>query len=268
VLKEEEEKGSTSEEQEEETITCRICYMGPEAGKLISPCLCRGSIRYVHATCLHQWRNSAQTPNAFYECNMCKYRYCIRRALIAQILRSALILNILSFIIVGILVVITAFTLRAVDENFASRQMAKAVTPSFDELRSQSFVGDIGTKTIHLNPDVIDFLEKVFLSSWLWDLTGAHILMGVVGLGTLGWLFSFWLYAPLIMGQDRNWNWGILPILLLIGIFKICSIVFNIVKFISGVYLRGAENLIVEAGDPVRDTQDRISNEYKSETTS
>ena len=29
--------------------TCRICYAGGEAGRLFTPCLCRGSMAHVHA---------------------------------------------------------------------------------------------------------------------------------------------------------------------------------------------------------------------------
>jgi len=34
---------------------CRICYEGAEAGPLISPCDCKGSIQYIHRRCLYEW---------------------------------------------------------------------------------------------------------------------------------------------------------------------------------------------------------------------
>nr|CAG8547989.1 11007_t:CDS:2 [Entrophospora candida] len=39
---------------------CRICFSGPEdednLGRSISPCRCKGSMRYVHVECLNRWR--------------------------------------------------------------------------------------------------------------------------------------------------------------------------------------------------------------------
>ena len=47
------------EEEEEELPRCRICMEGEEAsgelGPLISPCLCRGGMRFVHSRCLNTW---------------------------------------------------------------------------------------------------------------------------------------------------------------------------------------------------------------------
>lgn len=39
--------------------TCRICFCGPEEGRLISPCLCKGSMKYVHLLCLQHWRTAS-----------------------------------------------------------------------------------------------------------------------------------------------------------------------------------------------------------------
>ena len=35
---------------------CRICLEGAAAGPLITPCLCTGTINFIHADCLAQWR--------------------------------------------------------------------------------------------------------------------------------------------------------------------------------------------------------------------
>ena len=35
---------------------CRVCFCGEEEGPLLAPCRCRGSVRYVHASCLNEWR--------------------------------------------------------------------------------------------------------------------------------------------------------------------------------------------------------------------
>ena len=47
-----------SDEQLQAAPACRICMDGLDDSDipLISPCLCRGSLRYVHAGCLNRWR--------------------------------------------------------------------------------------------------------------------------------------------------------------------------------------------------------------------
>ena len=38
-------------------------------------------MRYVHLSCLTQWRFASANPNSFYECDNCKYRYNLTRCL-------------------------------------------------------------------------------------------------------------------------------------------------------------------------------------------
>lgn len=76
---------STSEKQ------CRICFSGPEEedalGRLISPCMCAGSMRYVHVSCINAWRGTGANAKAFMECPQCHFRYQIRRQPRSLILR-------------------------------------------------------------------------------------------------------------------------------------------------------------------------------------
>ena len=34
-------------------IKCRVCF--ESHGKIISPCLCRGSVKYIHEECMNKW---------------------------------------------------------------------------------------------------------------------------------------------------------------------------------------------------------------------
>jgi E3 ubiquitin-protein ligase DOA10 len=81
---------------------CRICFDGVEAerelGRLIRPCLCKGSIsvrahtttghyfrfnlilrKYVHVKCLQKWRNTSLSTGAFFSCPQCHYKYRFAR---------------------------------------------------------------------------------------------------------------------------------------------------------------------------------------------
>lgn len=51
---------------------CRICHCEAEPDQpLISPCLCSGSLQYVHQSCLQRWIKSSDTK----KCELCKYEF-------------------------------------------------------------------------------------------------------------------------------------------------------------------------------------------------
>jgi len=60
----------------------RVTYESPpgEGGRLIRPCKCKGSQKYVHEECLGAWRRQdpSQKRN-YWECPTCRYRYHLQR---------------------------------------------------------------------------------------------------------------------------------------------------------------------------------------------
>jgi hypothetical protein len=62
---------------------CRICYDGKceEKGKLLYPCNCKGSVKYVHETCLKIWIRSIKDFSGQPECELCKYKYRMKYAI-------------------------------------------------------------------------------------------------------------------------------------------------------------------------------------------
>ncbi|KAK6171611.1 hypothetical protein SNE40_019762 [Patella caerulea] len=51
---------------------CRICHCESESNnQLISPCLCSGSLKYIHSACLQKWIKSSEKRN----CELCKFEY-------------------------------------------------------------------------------------------------------------------------------------------------------------------------------------------------
>ena len=51
---------------------CRICHCeGEEGNKLTSPCLCLGSLKYVHMRCLQKWIKSSEKLS----CELCHFDY-------------------------------------------------------------------------------------------------------------------------------------------------------------------------------------------------
>ncbi|KAG8698305.1 hypothetical protein FRC08_006006 [Ceratobasidium sp. 394] len=92
---------------------CRICFGGAEEeselGRLISPCLCRGSIRYVHVNCLKQWRVTSQSSSAFWSCPQCGFRYALARTRALGLAASPVILSTASVVLFTIIVLLSSF---------------------------------------------------------------------------------------------------------------------------------------------------------------
>lgn len=53
--------------------TCRICFEG--GGELIAPCSCSGTSKWIHRSCLNQWRTSGFNPRSLTNCCECGYQY-------------------------------------------------------------------------------------------------------------------------------------------------------------------------------------------------
>jgi len=65
---------SASEDTTE--IECRNCHeLGKVGEDLIAPCRCKGSVKYVHRTCLDTWRSVSHNPESFWKCDVCKFGY-------------------------------------------------------------------------------------------------------------------------------------------------------------------------------------------------
>ena len=65
---------------EADEAACWVCYGGEEVGALISPCACRGSVRFIHRACLRQWLTSSMGDShhaAQRRCPQCREAYTV-----------------------------------------------------------------------------------------------------------------------------------------------------------------------------------------------
>ena len=53
------------------SISCRICLTDAAQERLLQPCYCKGTIAFVHRSCLENWLN--QTGSTF--CELCRFNY-------------------------------------------------------------------------------------------------------------------------------------------------------------------------------------------------
>tara|TARA_B100001093_G_scaffold518889_1_gene605420 strand:+ start:1019 stop:1891 length:873 start_codon:yes stop_codon:yes gene_type:complete len=58
-----------------ENKECRICFDNDVNSDFISPCLCNGTSKYVHISCLNTWRKINMNKDAYNRCMECKYEY-------------------------------------------------------------------------------------------------------------------------------------------------------------------------------------------------
>jgi len=99
------ESGVTEGSVESAERNCRICLESEETratGRLFAPCICKGSMKYVHTKCLNEWRALATGTKNFYECPQCKFKYKIERTPLANFFendRIAIVIALFTFII-------------------------------------------------------------------------------------------------------------------------------------------------------------------------
>lgn len=58
-----------------ESDVCRICHCSDETEVLISPCLCTGSVKFVHHSCLMSWLQRVVMS----KCELCLYPLAVKR---------------------------------------------------------------------------------------------------------------------------------------------------------------------------------------------
>ncbi|KAI7855325.1 hypothetical protein BDC45DRAFT_534573 [Circinella umbellata] len=93
---------------------CRICLEKDDKDNLISPCKCKGSIKYVHAHCIASWRISLAHNNRYkelYHCTLCQQRFQVRHRRRWVALLNYRASRVLATVVILILVLIPAGTL-------------------------------------------------------------------------------------------------------------------------------------------------------------
>ncbi len=112
-----EEKKEKEDLYELEKI-CRICLQSEEcvyveneydtddeySGPLISPCLCKGSSKYVHVRCLQMWRNRNVGKKSYNKCDLCGFKYKYEQRNIFNLL-SIIPISFFSYIITTIIII-------------------------------------------------------------------------------------------------------------------------------------------------------------------
>ncbi|XP_017150233.1 E3 ubiquitin-protein ligase MARCH4 [Drosophila miranda] len=66
------------------SLVCRICHNADNPEQLVSPCLCKGSLTYVHVQCLERWISTSHCTL----CELCQFQYNTEQTLRYSCLQS------------------------------------------------------------------------------------------------------------------------------------------------------------------------------------
>lgn len=156
----------------------RVRYVSedPELGRLLSPCKCKGSQKYVHEGCLQAWRNASPLSDRnYWRCPTCHFEYRLQRLRWGRWLSSKLLRGGLTLFIM----LVTIFFLGFVADPIINMWV--------DPLGSLA-----GTLLdVELEEPVLTADES---ASW-----AAHFAKGFLSLGLLGFLKTMFVMSP--------WNW-------------------------------------------------------------
>jgi len=193
---------------------CRICLQGYDAalGRLIKPCKCDGSIRYVHVECLNRWRRASTSKSAFFECPQCHYRYAFARTRVVGLATSPLILSALSLNIFVVLVFLASFVGSFIvnrfddsDDGYYSYWFYNPITAARDLITSAVHLADevtgssgVPTKKVDWSTGAPQAIPKPP------GIIGRLLQRFFLGLSVVGITsFAQWLWSMSLMGPMR-----------------------------------------------------------------
>ncbi|KAI5457389.1 hypothetical protein BGZ63DRAFT_365250 [Mariannaea sp. PMI_226] len=217
----------------------------PELGRLLSPCKCKGSQKYVHEGCLNAWRlaNPTEARN-YWQCPTCKFSYRVSRLHWASVLSSKwaqMALTVL-FLVVGI------FTLGFIAD------------PLFD-LWSDP-IGTIGDTVTSVVTDIEAMKQAPYEEPTTW---AEHFLKGFFSLGIVGLFKSMLAMSPwqwwnlrssgLVNTSGRRQGTGrarvenISLIFVIIGAFTFLMAIWKFVKLLSSRILTNLSDKVVDVDE-------------------
>ncbi|KAF9568470.1 hypothetical protein CPC08DRAFT_654729 [Agrocybe pediades] len=254
----------------EQEKQCRICFDGVDAeaelGRLIRPCLCKGSISYVHVKCLERWRKTSASRSAFFACPQCKYQYRFARTRISGLAANQIVVGGLSGLLFTVIVMIasyiTTFFLEPTHSNvfffWPFEVVDDLVRAAFRVLRDGElgiFVDDpafmtgrAASSTPAAPPGIIkSFLRRFIIGLPLVGATSVvHMLLNAPIIGPVQWM-SRWRGSR----SRRNRNTQDLAALIIVGLLLIGTIravikVYRLAESLTQKALVRAEDAILE----------------------
>ncbi|KAL1914372.1 uncharacterized protein VTP21DRAFT_8952 [Calcarisporiella thermophila] len=164
---------------------CRICLAGveeeEELGRLFSPCLCNGTMKYVHVNCLNRWRVSSRKSSSYFQCDSCKFKYRYNRTTYAKIFSSEISLTFITLLVFLIYAFLAGFLMKII-LHFIDTPEAPPSSPA---------------------NQILPYYEPL---TWreVFTVDGAHMLLGLLFVGFIGFLQI--LLSLVWLGPFQGWG--------------------------------------------------------------
>ncbi|KAF9091905.1 hypothetical protein BGX29_010710 [Mortierella sp. GBA35] len=245
---------------------CRICLGGADEedtlGRLISPCLCKGSMKYVHVECLNAWRTRSPKRESHYKCDTCKYEFSFRRTSFAKYLGHPLTVFVLTILVFALAVFAAGFAMKLLlylmmDES--QEFIYPADLSDEDDLQVMRQREDI---VIFKTPESlravfrIDKTHMVFGSFFVSILGFIQLFVSTIWMGGGGGVFRIGGFGLGGGGRRRGGRGerqreagvgGVLMIVILVfGLFKSVYMAYQFVNKVSRRVLAKAEMMVLE----------------------
>ncbi|KAF7563097.1 hypothetical protein G7046_g1036 [Stylonectria norvegica] len=227
----------------------------PELGRLLSPCKCKGSQKYVHEGCLTAWRlaNPTEARN-YWQCPTCKFTYRIDRLQWASALSSKWAQFALTFVILVMSIFILGFI----------------ADPIFDLWADP--VGTISDTVTSVVTDIeaLKELPQYEPTTWSEHFVKGFFSLGIVGLAKGMLAMSPWQWWNLrssgVMGNTgRRQGTGrarvenINVIFVTIGAFTFMMGIWTTVKALSARVLQNMSDRVIDVD--ADDDEDEVGEE-------
>ncbi|KAJ3065245.1 hypothetical protein HDU98_011386 [Podochytrium sp. JEL0797] len=245
---------------------CRICFSSdtpdpeqdaldnpdnepmPDLGRLISPCKCKGTMKYVHLSCLNEWRKRTVNNSSHFQCDQCKFKYTFERTKWAMVLRNGVLLMGMTVVAYLLLVILCGFLAKGIIWMVIGNELKELNTVSMDDLEDE------------WEELVLAVLSDPSLLS-MWVVNWVHMSVGLMLLGFVGATYSvagFGLYR--VTGQMRrrrdggaggvgDGNGVLIAFMLIVGILQTLWVVFKQVKMFSRRSLEMMESRILDIAE-------------------
>lgn len=133
-----------------------------EYGRLIRPCKCVGSMRYIHELCLQRSRTEGVRPGSLWKCPTCGYQFNFRRLSLQRYLGNKLFTSMLT---ICVMIMIMFFL------GFVADPIINLYVDPYDTI--------VGNEPYWSEVDVVRRSDSV--SGWSLHFTKGLISMGLVG---------------------------------------------------------------------------------------
>jgi ABC-type uncharacterized transport system permease subunit len=130
-------------------------------------------MRFVHVECLTQWRTSSQNRESFFACDSCQYRYSFQRPAWASLLRSALVVHCVAFVLFILLICLCGHTANVADYLFFDGALSLYLGLSFEDEQMEEIMelyGDAYGGLFDSNLSVLGL-------NWIQLTTGAALVV-------------------------------------------------------------------------------------------